>query len=566
MHLGYESSRITELRQRCRWAVDELDAISSTDPATADAMAALARLRSVIADGFIPSTTVVGDMDPLGGGGLRSASLAGADWYGDWLTSRMDTGYRHMTDDELFAELERLEDDLPYDEEIQPDMSDPMWVRFEQLAIELSVRSEIDVAFGDRLADAAFDTFLVPIALRFTRFDPDIVLAMLSKVGEWPSSSIDLDSGYRALGASSIIGFLADFPDLTFELLTDRDVARRNGAGFLEELLLWPRLDPDAVSRFLDAAMSLPFERPELLPRAGAVLQQLVALSNGSSFPVGFGPVIGPTITKIVVQYLPFFVTSLNGRVGVHLKDFDLHDIGIELGSQEEIVDLFGALVRDPTSLDILLAVIPALAVLGSQPGGPLDIDLDDVANYLRTLGDAAENEQLEEALEAARDRDTTTFTIELIFGAIEAITSVTGPLTVIGVDMSLDVIENGAKLFAQWSITATDLGLDFVSNIAYLLMIYGVGVAVVRGHKHRGSDPDDEGSVPSDDVAAAQDALDQIERALSAGASVDEVRGLLGDLERLVATIDREAGRILIDPRIVPPSFDVGADVDSER
>ncbi len=571
MHHGYEPARLAHLIHRSRAALGDLDNITNDDPAASDAMRAKARLRSVIADGLLPAATAVHASDPLGRRDQTSLATQ-PDWYRDWLRALVTTRYSTMTDDELFHELERLEYDLPYDDDFGPDLSDDRWIDFESLARELAVRAETDSTFTDRLARQAADTFLIPLAVRFAHFAPTLVADMLLTVSEWPSWSNDLDSMYRTYGAGILVDVLADYPTVALDTLASPDASRNDDIHLLEDLLQWPALDPDARNRFLDAAMSAPFDRPDLLPKAGAVLQQLIAIANGRSFPAE----ASPALAKITVQYLPFFVTSLNRHGDVHLKDFDFADIGIELGSYGDALDLFGALMRDATSLDVLLGSIPALTALARANADTLAVDERDLANYVRALGDSAKNERLEAVLAAARDRATADVAIDLVFGAVDLITSVGGPGKIVGLGAAIDLVEDGARRFVEWAITANDVGLDAVPSIAYLLTVYGVGVAVVRGgHGDKrdderldsrcdDNDPDHHRQ-RADDLERAREIVDTVERALDDGRPLDEIEGVIGDLQRIVITLDDDAATLLNDPRVVPPDYDVTARVDTE-
>ncbi|WP_040492247.1 hypothetical protein, partial [Ilumatobacter nonamiensis] len=422
MTAGYEPHRVAALGDRTTAALDSLAGIGSTDPAADEAMAAVRRIRHALEDRILPAVRAIESTDPLARPARRANHSPGG--LGTWLANLIAVRYRAMTDEELLAEFVRLEFDAPYDDEFQPDMGDPFWVRFEALAHELAMRAADDAGFVDELVVASSRSFLVPMAVGFATFDPRLVARMLEEATRSPSAMVDLRSNYQARGAEVMLTFLTQHPDHALRVLDE---------SMLKELIEWPTLDGAVVGRFLSSAMQLPFRDRTRLPEAHGVLRDLVALSNRRLHDTGFPPHLSPEIARIVVQYVPFFTTSLGGYADVHLKDFDFHDVGMELGTYPEVLDLFGALMRDPTSLDILLASIPGLAVIGAGDNGPLGIGPSDVADYVDTLGKAARNEQIEEQIRADRHRRDALLAADIAFDALRVASSVMGPIAIGG-------------------------------------------------------------------------------------------------------------------------------------
>ena len=536
---GYDPDRVAELEFAARSALEHLDRIVSADPAASAALDATRRLGAVLSAALAPAIASLRVSDPLGRAAPRRAGVAGLDWYADWVRSTIETARRTNGDDELLAELERLELDVPYDDEFQPDLADPFWHDFRGLAIELAVRAEADEGFAQRLVDRAAGSFLIPIAVRFARFDPEVVAGMLREVARSPSAVDDLLSAYQAFGADCVLSTLIEFPAVALEVLAT------SGSALLKELIEWPFLDPDVVDGFLDAAMSVPFSHESRLGDAHAVLQHLVTLANRKLHETGFPDPISPTIAKIVVQYLPFFVTSLNGHGDVHLKDFDFRDAGVRLGSYEEVLDLFGALLRDPASLDIVLASVPGIALIGAGDNGPLGITPDDMADLVAAINRAALNEQLEERLKTARAERNARLAIDIVFGAFELVRLVTGPVNIGGTEVPLDLLKRGTVAIVDWAITDTDLALDDVANLTFLLVVFGLSIGVLRSRSERDED--------------AEDIVREIEERTAAGATVDDLEGLINDLGRVARGLD-DTGvlDVLDDPRVRPPDLDV--------
>lgn len=548
MIAGYDPHRIADLAHRTCCALGDLAGIGCSDPAADHAVAAIGRLRRVLEADLLPAVRAIQAADPLARGVLRSEPSSGG--LRDWLAAIVGARYREMTDAELFAELERLELDLPYDEDFQTDMSDPFWIRFEPLAIELAARASRDEDVADLVVRTAGRSPLISMAVRFAAFDPRLVGRMLGEVARTPSAMVDLRSNYQARGAEALLSVLIRSPGVALDVLD---------ASVLKELIEWPTIDRGHVGAFLEAAMGVPFRDRSRLDDAYGVLQDLVALANRPRHERGFPPDISPTLTRIVVQYVPFFMTSLDGHSSVYLKDFALRDIGIQLGGYPEVLDLFGALLRDPASRDIVFASIPPLAVLGAGDNGPLGIGPDDVADYVDTIGKAAENEQIEEQLTTERDRRNALLAIDVAFEALTIATSVLGPLVVGGVEVPLVLLERGTTTVVEWTMEETDLGIGAVRNVAFLLVVFGLGVGVLRSRAgERRDDPET--------VELAHDILDRIETRLAEGAEIDDIGGLIDDFGRTVRLLDEDGVMDVVDdPRVRPPDIDVDGSADVE-
>lgn len=537
MIAGYDMDRVIWLGRSTGTALGDLAGIVSDDPAAAPALDAAGRLRAVLVARLAPSIAALRTSDPLGDG----ASAA----YRDWLRSTISTPYRDRSDDELFRELDRLELELPYDDDGHPDPADPFWNDFEVLAIELAVRAELDDDFAAELAARSADAVLIPIAVRFARFAPELVASMLFNVARSPSAVDDLRSRYQAFGADGLAAFLSDAPIVALDLFATA------GSDLLKELMEWPFIDPGAVSELLDAAMAVPFAAPSHLGDAFVVLQHLVTLSNRRRYETGFPAAFSPTFAQIVVQYLPFFVTSLDGHSDVHLKNFEFRDAGIPLGRYEEVLDLIGSLLRDAPSRDIVLGAVPAIALIGAGDNGPLGITPDDVANLVETINRAALNEQIEEQLKAARNERNSELAIDVVFGALELVTQVTGPVKVGGVEVPLGLLKRGTLAMVEWAITATDLELDDVANVTFLLVVFGLTIGLLRSRDRADDD--------ADERRDATEIVREIEERTADGATMAELEGLVNDLARVSRTFDEEGVLDIIDdPRVRPPDVDV--------
>lgn len=553
MIVGYDPHRVADLGRRTRDALSRLSGITSDDPAADGAVAALTRLRTTLESSLLPAVTAIETTDPLMRAARRPSVPSGR--FGEWFSAMIALRLRAMTDAELLAELDRLERAAPYDHEFQPDMGDPFWTRFDVVASELSERASIDPDFADRLVEHTRESFLIPMAVRFATFHPRLVGRMLREVTRTPSAMVDLRSMYQARGAEELLSVLTRHPDVALEVLDDT---------MLAELIRWPIIDAVVVGGFLNAAMEVPFADPTRLDDAYGVLQRFVALANSTHHESGFPPGISPAITRIVVQYVPFFITSLGGYSDVHLKGFDFRDVEMRLGTYPEVLDLFGALMRDRGSLEVLLASIPGLAIIGAGDDGPLAIGPNDVADYVDTVDKAAENEQLEQRLQAEQKRNNALVATDIAFGALRTASTVLSPVAIGGVAVSLTMLEKGTESLIRWAARETDLGLADVGNAAFLLVVFGLGVGVLHS---RSAMPDEDAH---DDEAAtfelAEDILGQIETRVEAGADIEDLGGLVHDFGRAVRPLDvARVMEIVDDPRVLPPDAVVERNVDHD-
>ena len=557
--LGYEPGRIGALQRETRRSLASLDLIRSSDAACQTAMLTLDRLRGVLSSTVLPAVTAIAARDPLAASrrGRRSIERVDASWYGDWLHGMVETAYREMTDDELLAELVRLEGEVPYDDDFQPDMDDPFWDDFDGLATELAVRAQTDADLARALVENAAAMVLIPFAVEFAGFEPELVAAMLVEVMQRPSAVVDLRSNYQARGAEILMTTLIAVPHFALDVLAAPGRDGRPDWTVVKELIEWPLVDPLFVVALLDAAMAVPFGDPDRLSDAYVVLQHLTELANRRLHESGFPPHVSPVIAQIVVQYLPFFATSLRPGSHVSLKDFELGDHGMTLGRYEAVIDLFGALMRDSESLRIMLGSIAILGTIAAGADHPLDVDTDDLADFVEALDRAARNEQIEEQLREADAERVGAVVIDVLANVARFVSAVLVPAGGHGTDEAIDWAQDGMQALVRWSVSATDLDLDDITAISFLLVAFGVSVGVLR---HRDADDDD--ADDRDLVDTANELVERIEQRLAEGAPIDEVDGLIDDLSRVVDALEPETMAILDDPRITRPHPDVESDL----
>ncbi|MGB3735834.1 MAG: hypothetical protein WA964_12800 [Ilumatobacter sp.] len=546
MHSGYEPSRITNLTQRSRWAVGALDGIHSSDPAAVDAMAAVAGLKSVIADGLIPAATTVGIMDPLGdtsraaGRGLWAA-------LDDWMNRAFPsepTRFADWSDDDLFETMTEQLDwftDLNIDE--QPDHF--FWSEdLPELAEEFRRRAATDPDFARRMIDEAGNDPMIGLIVAEGGFSND-VLAGVTIATANVGTVVFESGGVRSFVLDALLVELEGRTDVAIEVLADPDAFERLFT-WNEHNEIYRLIDQTVLETVLAEVLDEPFDDATTLDDVHLVIANVVGLADHEYFDGGFPPSLAATVTESIVPYLPYIIGSLDDLGGVHIKDFD-GDRNVLIGSQAEITDLFGNLLRDPNTRDIVIATVTALTV--SNDGSLYDDEA--LSEYVETLLDAAEGEQLEEQIQAERDRDGWNDVLDVVFGLIDRGLEAGGP-KLAGAREQLHWFEQGARWVVD-QIQAENIGLDDVPLAIRIVVSIGVALVFLRDFEPRTDEEEEQRD-------EAQRTLDEIRATADVGGDsridIDELLPRVLDLEDDIRKIDDDAFDAIHDPRLEPDNF----------
>lgn len=547
MIAGYDPHRIAELDLRTRWALGGLDGIGSTDAAAIGAIAALQRLRTVLTSGFVPAVAAIRTTDPLG---------AGSDWYDNWLgeqLGRIDrTRHSHLTDVDL-ATLLHIELTRQIEENGVPHTDDRFWTdAFPEWVDEFERRVRIDPDFAAFLVDEASTNPMIGYIVAAGSFDADVLTSVTTALTQTPPDGAVYDT-YRDGAIAALLTTISDRPAIALTLLGEPEM--------IETLLTWNDrhrsafgLDGETIGTLFESALGHPFSDPSRLDEGQEILRQLVALTHGSRFDRGLPRDTALGITAGLIGYLPYLMASLGLDHAVYFQAPD-GTLTALLGSPDEVVDLFGALLRDPPSRAMLIATIPALAI-GSGSGL---YDLDAVNNYVKTLVGAADTEQIEEEIHARRTRNQWNRIIGVVSSVLETAFKVGGKKFAIARQV-VHLVEVGARWLVE-HIDARDLGLNDVHSTAFLLLVYGVSVAFLD-RRHADAELDGDGD---DDprIDEARTLADEISRLLDAGAPRSEVERQILNLRALIEDVGDDALYSLDDPRIAPPEYDAGTDAE---
>ena len=558
MIAGYEPRRIAGLDQHTRSALASLDNVTSHDPAAGAAIAAVARLRTVLADRFVPAVAGILATDPLDATSTSpSCPISSDEWLHTQTDRRVRTRFSGHGEVDL-AVLLHIELTRQMEENGAPEPDDPFWDgEFLEWVAEFEHRARTDPEFAAFLVDEAAQNPMIGAIVAAGDFDGALLIAVTTALMDNPSHSAVHDT-YRDGAIQALVATISDQPAIALTLLGTTDMTKR--------LLTWNSghggafgVDGDVIGNLFSAALRHPFDEPDRMDEAHDILQQLVALAHGPHFDRGLPPGTAPGVTAGLIGHLPSLVESLGLDGSVFFQNSNGR-FETRLGSAAAVVDLFGALMRDGSARALLLAMIPALAV-GSEPGS---YDMEAVNNYVVTLAEAAETEQIEEEIHAARTRADWHAVIGVVSKILETALAVSGKKVAIAGDVA-DLVESGAHWLVE-RIEAGELGMDDVHTTAFLLLTYGVSVVFLDRRCDDADGDTDADDVADEDprVAGATRLADEIEQLLDDGGSTAHVEREIRNLRALVEEIGGDdAVATLDDPRLAPHVYDATTDAE---
>ena len=415
MNIGYEPGRVVQLLRHTLEAIDTLVDLASTDPAAAEAIRTIRLTRSNLEDHWMPA--------------LRD--IQGSDTMARWRASRLGTfglGSLGALGDSLPVHLRPQDGAVPIplttrgnllrrldllDRKASTGAADqrsgghragaPTKRELEELGAQLAWWVAHDDEFAHELIELSVSNMLVGRLLGDVKFSSsfasDVVRRMAVPNG--PDTGVDHDLYAESL--SIALASLADDPSACLDLLLDQPVAYA--------LASWQSLNTAMVADFVASGLhTTMIDEPHRLRDGYLVLQFLTRAANGP-LDGGMSAGMAAGVASSLAGYIDTFAPAIEqeGTTPVVIRAVSP---SVELGTYDDLVDLFGAVVRVPDAQPALGMVLAAYTFATFELVGGEALTRPDVthlAEFADLLGDASRTEQAElvmaAAVEEARSR-----------------------------------------------------------------------------------------------------------------------------------------------------------------
>ncbi len=404
MDTGYEPSRVHRLVRHTLESIDRLDAIGSSDPVATDALRTVRLARANLEDHWMPALRDIERSAPmvrwrrsrLGTLGLRPLAARGESLPdhlrpGGLAAATIPTKRR----EELLGQLDWLER-RALSGHIGPGA--PTTPVLAELAADLATWVRRDDRFAAELVALSTSNMIVGRLLSEARFPPSFAsrVVMQMAVPHGPETGVDHDR--YAMSLSIALDSLVDDAHACLDLLLDE---RTTFA-----LASWEDLDPAMLGRFVTSGLLGAVQNdPSRLADGYQVLQFLTAATNQPlDGGVSAGMAIG--VSSSLHPYLATLAPAIRGE-GDDPVVVRRVTPEVELGTYDQLVELFGALVRVPPAQGHIGRALEVFATeVFETIGGeaPHRVEVGYVVNVADLIGDARQNEQCELMLVAAAD------------------------------------------------------------------------------------------------------------------------------------------------------------------
>ncbi len=447
MDIGYDPQRVRALSHRTTDAINGLHSIHSDDPAAAAALRTVRLTRRNLEDHWMPTLLRIVGSDAM-------VSWTALDRTVGWWTAMSP-----LTDDVLLGYVTWANQLLPDPLQLEtlgldaPGLDAPGLDKLDLdvLARELALRVRRDPDFADRLLGLAPTA---PIIGQLTgRADfPSTFLADVVTTMMWPrvpQTTVDL-AEYAASLSIAMAGLLHD-PTACLDLLLDPAV--------LYGIASWEALDADIVREFTLAGLyDAVAADPGRLGDGYEVIANLTTITNGPHNNE-LTPGLAVGVAGSMAGYLPTLAPALNFEANTRSVVI-VDDVEIDLGTYDELVGLFGAVLRYDSAQT---ALGPAVSEYATQTVTDLGADVgsltgvEHVADFADLLVDATRAKQTSLMAEAATEEgQRRQLAGALGFGLSAVATVVGGPAVT-------PVVRSVVRSVVS---AAVELGTELVANV----------------------------------------------------------------------------------------------------
>ncbi len=403
MEAGYEPGRVHQLLRHTLESIDQLDGISSTDPAAADALRTVRLTRANLEDHWMPALRDIERSAPmvqwrasqLGTFGLRPMKVLGGS-----LPDHLRVGgvapvpIPSARRSELLGQLDWL-DRKALGGDASPGA--PTAVELADLAEDIAYWVERDGEFATSIVELSTSNMTIARLLGVgsfpSAFSSCIVRQMAAPNG--PDTGVDRERYARSL--STALGSLIDDPAACLDLLLDERT--------MYALAAWDLLDATALREFVSSGlMDSVLADLARLADGFEVLQMLTRIATG---PLDNGMSAG--MARGVALSMPVYFPLLAGGIfqtggkPVRVSEFEL-----TIGTYDEVANLFGSVLRDDDAagaLGVALGTFTDHELTGDGVDLTADGALTDVVHLSLLLDQAAMTEQAQLIMEAAAEQ-----------------------------------------------------------------------------------------------------------------------------------------------------------------
>jgi len=415
MDVGYEPSRVIQLSRRAAEAINSLAGLASSDPAAAEAIRTIRLTRSNLEDHWMPA--------------LRE--IEGSDAMVRWRSSRLSTfgfGSLGSLGASLPDHLRPLVTPVPIPPEVRDDLlrrldllerksvagakernagvdpaGAPTKADLRALGNDLAHWVGRDDRLADEIVGLSTSNMLVGHLLGAATFPSSFASRVVRHMAKPNGPDTNVDHDRYAISLSIALASLTDDPAACLDLLLDQPTAYA--------LASWRSLDTAMLADFVVSGLHVAVaEEPDRLRDGYQVLQFLTRAANGP-LDGGMSAGMAAGIASSLAGYIDTLAPAIEqeGTTPVVIRAVSPP---VELGTYDDLVDLFGAVVRVPDAQPALGTVLAAYTFETFERVGGEALTRPDVmhlAEFADLFGDASRTEQAElvmaAAVEEARSR-----------------------------------------------------------------------------------------------------------------------------------------------------------------